>query len=221
MTARSRRPTTWACPIVLIIGLLAATLTLVGCERSSAPPEPKAPMVIRPTKSASEPTPSVEAPRILDHPLVHLGRNGRHAGSPLGVAGVRCFRQVPKSGPDGDAWFYCIADVDMNIGEPRALPAERTEIKIASATVTVHPVETERLSAEGEQQVWTLRRVQIDGATVKILGTEFRGLPGYRIGYAMSEDGRGGMFGRTVFELRDPTTKNYIGGLCAIVTRFP
>jgi hypothetical protein len=29
------------------------------------------------------------------------------------------------------------------------------------------------------------------------------------------------MFGRTVFELRDPATKKYIGGLCAIVTRFP
>jgi hypothetical protein len=207
-------------PIVLITVSLAAGLALVGCDRGSAPPEPKAPMVIRPARTASDQPPPVEAPRILDHPLVHLGRNGRHAGTPLGVAGVRCFRQIPKSGPVGDAWFYCIADVDMNIDEPRALPAERTEITIATATVTVHPVETERLSAEGEQQVWTLRRVQVDGATVNILGTEFRGLPGYRIGYAMSEDGRGGMFGRTVFELRDPTTKKYLGALCAIVTRF-
>ena len=205
--------------MILIIVVMAAAL--VGCERSSTPPEPKPPMVIRPTKPEPEQTPPADAPRILDHALVHLGRNGRHAGSPLGVAGVRCFRQVPKSGPEGDAWFYCIADVDMNIDEPRALPAERTEIKIASATVTVHPVETERLRAEGELQVWTLRRVEIDGATVNILGTEFRGLSGYRIGYAMSEDGRGGMFGRTVFELRDPATKSYIGALCAIVTRFP
>ena len=215
--AGSPRPTT----CVLAMMPLAAALVLVGCERSATPPEPKAPMVIRPTRTASEQAPSVEAPRILDHPLVHLGRNGRHAGSPLGVAGVRCFRQIPKSGPAGDAWFYCIADVDMNIDEPRALPAERTEIKIATATVTVHPVETDRLRAEGELQVWTLRPVQVDGATVNVLGTEFRGLPGYRIGYAMSEDGRGGMFGRTVFELRDPATKSYIGALCAIVTRFP
>jgi len=29
------------------------------------------------------------------------------------------------------------------------------------------------------------------------------------------------MYGRTVLELRDPTTKDYIGAFCVIVTRFP
>jgi hypothetical protein len=45
-------------------------------------------------------------------------------------------------------------------------------------------------------------------------------VPGHRIGYAMSADGRGGMYGPTIFKLRDPATNGYVGGFCVIVTRF-
>lgn len=109
----------------------------------------------------------------------------------------------------------------MSIDDPRALPAERTDIKIGAATLTVHPVETEHHGAAAEPEVWTVRRVDVAGAAVKVLGTEFVGVPGYRIGYVTSGDGQGGMYGRTVFELSDPTTKSYIGALCVIVTRYP
>jgi len=36
-----------------------------------------------------------------------------------------------------------------------------------------------------------------------------------------SADGLGAMYGRTVFELRDPTTKAYVGAMCTMVRRFP
>ena len=109
----------------------------------------------------------------------------------------------------------------MSIGEPRPLPLERTDIRIGSATLTVHPVETERHGTEAEPECWTVRRVNVAGASVKIHGAEFRGRPGYRIGYVKSADGLGALYGRTVFELRDPTTKAYVGAMCAMVRRFP
>ena len=151
--------------------------------------------------------------------------DGHVAGPPVAVAGVRRFRQIPSSGPE-DApprveWFYCIADVQMSIGEPRPLPLERTDIRIELATLTVRPVETEHHGTEAEHEFWTVRRVNVAGASVKIHGAEFRGRPGYRIGYVKSADGLGALYGRTVFELRDPTTKAYVGAMCAMVRRFP
>lgn len=205
---------------VVLIGLGTA-LVLTGCERDPVARQPKAPTVIWPSKPASAEAPPAPKPRVVDRPLAHLSQSGRHAGTPVAVAGVRCFRQVPRSGPEGDAWFYCIADVDMRIDDPRALPAERTDIKIGAATLTVHPVETEHHGTAAESEVWTVRRVDVAGASVKVLGTQFVGVPGYRIGYVTSGDGQGGMYGRTVFELCDPTTKTYIGALCVIVTRYP
>jgi hypothetical protein len=217
-----RTPT---CQRGVVFVMLGVALTLTGCERAPATRDQKAPTVIWPSKTQSVEPQRAQTPRVVDHPLVHRGRNGHLAGPPVAVAGVRCFRQVPRSGPEGDAWFYCVADVDMNIDEPRTLPPDRTDVRIASATVTVHPVETERHGTDADEQIWTFRRVDVGGATVKVLGTEFLGRflgpPGHRIGYVMSADGQGGMYGRTVFELRDPATKEYIGAFCVIVTRFP
>jgi hypothetical protein len=164
---------------------------------------------------------AAEAPSVVDHSLLHRARDGHLAGAPVAVAGVRCFQQIPRSPAEGVParvdWFYCTIDRNMDVGALRTLSSERTEIKVGPATVTVHAVTTERRANDDGLQLWTLRRVDVTSATVKVLGSEFRGWPGYRIGYVMSEDGRGGMYGRTVFELRDPKTKEFVGALAAIV----
>jgi hypothetical protein len=199
-TTRTRLKTT-------VLLAVCAAGSMLGCDRDSTARGPAA-----------------ATPRVMDHPLLHLGRNGHLAGPPVAVAGVRCFRQIPRPRRE-DAeprveWFYCIADVDMNISEPRSPPLERAVIKVASASVTVHPAETERHGADADAQIWTVRRVDVAGATVKILATEFLGRPGHRIGYVMSADGLGGTYGRTVFVLHDPKTKEYIGAFCVLVERF-
>jgi hypothetical protein len=186
-------------PAVLVV-VVAVTLSLLGWDSRAA-----------------------EAPAVVDHPLVHRGRSGRLAGAPVAVAGIRCFQQIPRS--DGERpparvdWFYCTTDVNMNVGELRTLPPEHTEIKVGPARVTVHPATAERHPHESGPQIWTVRRVDVVGAAVKVLGTEFRGWPGYHIGYVESEDGRGAMYERTVFELRDPKTKEFVGALSVIVQR--
>jgi hypothetical protein len=186
--------TTWTrLPTTVLLSVCAAG-SMLGCDRDSTARGP-----------------SAGTPRVVDHPLLDLGRNGHLAGPPVAVAGVRCFRQVPRSGPEGDAWFYCVADTNMNIDAPRALPPERTDVRIASACTR------SRRSATGPTR---MNRSGPSVASTEFLG-RFLGPPGHRIGYVMSDDGQGGMYGRTVFELRDPTTKEYIGALCVIVTRFP
>src|SRR5262245_39572366 len=164
-----------------------------------------------------------DAPSVVDHPLLHLGPTGRHAGSPVAVAGVRCFQQIPRTYGETTSrveWFYCAIDASWNVGELQTLPAERTQVRVGPATVTVHPAVAERHPSDSGPQVWTLRRVDVAGAAVKILGTEFR-LPrgGQHIGYVESEDGRGAMYGRTVFELSDAAKKEFVGGLAVMARR--
>ena len=136
------------------------------------------------------------------------------------MAGVRCFQQIPRTHEARALtqmdWYYCTTDVNMTPSELQTLGPERTAIKIGAATVTVHPIEAKRVVYLSEPQIWTLRRVDVVGATVRVLGTEFRGWPGYRIGFIVTEDGRGAMYGRTVFALHDPKTKEFMGAISII-----
>ena len=120
-TTRTRLKTT-------VLLAVCAAGSMLGCDRDSAARGPAA-----------------GTPRVVDHPLLHLGRNGHLAGPPVAVAGVRCFRQIPRPrGEDAEPrveWFSCIPDA----------------------------------------QIWTVRRVDVAGATVKILGTEFLGRPSDRL----------------------------------------